>query len=287
MLNQNRLIAIGVVVVGVVVLLANSLFIVDQTHQALVLRFGEPIRQINTPRRPAPGLHVKVPFLENVVRFDKRNVALKTPQQEVLTSDQSRIVVDAFLRYRISDPLAFYRAFRTEAGAQASLGDLTRSVMRETLGRASSTEIISGRRAALMQTIETDLARRAIASRFGIEVLDVRMRRADLPEQNQEAVYARMQSDRQREAQALKAQGEAEAQRIRAEAQKQGDTIRGEGDAARAKAFADSFGKDANFAAFYRSMQAYEASMANGETTLVLSPDSEFFRYFRQGGGGR
>jgi modulator of FtsH protease HflC len=283
--NRNILIVVGVVVGALIILLANSLYIVDQTTQALVLRLGEPVRMVNTPRRAAPGLYVKAPFLEEVVRFDKRNMALKTPQQEILTSDQGRMVVDAFVRYRISDPLSFFRAFRGNTNPTDALGNLTRSALREALGRATTTDIISGQRGALMQQIESDVARRTRLSRYGVEILDVRLRRADLPKENQEAVYRRMQSDRQREAQTLRAQGEAEATRIRAESQKLGDTIRGEGDAARAKVYAESFGRDPNFAAFYRSMQAYEAALANGETTLVLSPDSDFFKYFSRGPG--
>lgn len=283
--NRNQMAVLGLAAAALLFVLSNALYTIDQTTQALVLRLGEPIRTVNTPRRPSPGLHIKAPFLEQVVRFEKRNVALETPSQEIITADQGRIVVDAFVRYRISDPLAFYRALRDPLTASDRLGRLTNSALREALGRATTPEIVSGRRSELMQAIEVDVARRAQASRYGVEILDLRIRRADYPEANREAVYRRMQSDRQREAQTLRATGEREAARIRADAQKLGDTLRGEGDAARAKIFAESFGKDANFAAFYRSMQAYEASMANGQTTLVLSPDSEFFRYFSRGAG--
>ena len=285
-LSKGRLIALGAIALGVIVLFSNTFYVVDQRTQALVLRLGDPVRVVNTPRFPSPGLHIKTPFLEEVVRFDKRNLALQTQPEEIIASDQGRLVVDAFVRYRIADPLQFYRALRDEATATDRLERLTNSSLREALGRATTPEIISGRRAALMQQIEADVARRAAASRYGVEVLDLRIWRADLPEANRDAVYRRMASDRQREAATLRATGEREAARIRADATKLGDTIRGEGDAERAKIFADSFGKDASFAAFFRSMQAYEASLGQGDTTMVLSPDSAFFRYFSKGGGG-
>ncbi len=284
-MNRNTLVAAGIAVAAVLFLLSNALYVVDQTTQVLVLRLGEPVRMVNTPKRPAPGLHVKTPFVEQIVRFDKRNIALEIQPQEIFAADQGRIVVDAFVRYRINDPRAFYRALRDQNTANNRIGSLTQSAMRETLGRSTTSDIISGRRAALMQAIEDDIARQALASRYGVEILDLRLRRADLPDENRDAVYQRMQSDRQREAQVLRATGEREATRIRSEAENLGNTIRGEGDAARARIYAESFGKDPSFAAFYRSMAAYEQTMANGETTLVLSPDSEFFRYFSRGPG--
>jgi len=285
MRNRNQWAVLGVAGAAVLFVLANAVYVVDQTTQALVLRLGQPVRMVNTPRRPAPGLHMKTPFVEQIVRFEKRNIALENPPQEIFAADQGRIVVDSFVRYRIADPLAFYRALRDPTTAANRLGAVSQASVRETLGRSTTSDIISARRGALMETVKQDIARQAAESRFGVEILDVKLRRADLPEENQEAVYRRMQSDRQREAQTLRATGEREAQRIRSEAQKLGDTVRGEGDAARAKIYADSFGKDASFAAFYRSMSAYEQTLANGETTMVLSPDSEFFRYFSKGPG--
>jgi modulator of FtsH protease HflC len=285
-LTKGRLIAFGAIALGVLILISNTFYVIDQRTQALVLRLGNPVRVVNTPRLPAPGLHIKTPFLEEVVRFDKRNLALQTAPEEIIASDQGRLVVDAFVRYRIADPLQFYRALRDQTTATDRLERLTNSALREALGRATTPEIISGRRAALMQQIELDVARRAATSRYGIEVLDLRIWHADLPEANRDAVYRRMASDRQREAATLRATGEREAARIRADATKLGDTIRGEGDAERAKIFAESFGKDPSFAAFFRSMQAYESSLAQGDTTMVLSPDSAFFRYFSKGGGG-
>jgi membrane protease subunit HflC len=288
-----------IVAVGAVVVLANTLFIVDQREQALVLRFGEPVRVINAPGRPGAGLNAKLPFWENVVKFDRRNLSLESQQEEIITADQQRLVVDAFVRYRISDPLAFYRTLRDERTAADRIERLTNSSLRQVLGSAQQTEIISGRRGQLMLQTRQDVARRALASRFGIQVIDVRIRRADFPANNEEAVYRRMQTSRQQEAARIRAEGEQQKREIiaqadrevtvtLAQAREQGETLRGQGDAQRTRIFAQSFGRDPSFAAFWRSMQAYEASLGQGDTTMVLSPDSAFFRYFERGpSGGR
>ncbi|MGA0607494.1 protease modulator HflC [Phenylobacterium sp. VNQ135] len=282
---------------GILVVLANTLFIVDQREQALVLRFGEPVRVINAPGRPGAGLNAKLPFWENVIKFDRRNLALESQQEEIITADQQRLVVDAFVRYRISDPLAFYRSLRDERTATDRIERLVNSSLRQVLGSAPQTEIISGGRGRLMQLARVDVARRAQASRFGIQVIDVRIRRADLPDENQPNVFRRMQTSRQQDAARIRAEGEQQKREIiaqadrevtvtLAQAQEQGETIRGEGDAQRTRIFAQSFGRDPSFAAFWRSMQAYEASLAQGDTTMVLSPDSAFFRYFERGPSG-
>lgn len=288
-----------IVAVGAVVVLANTLFIVDQREQAIVLRFGEPVRVINAPGRPGAGLNAKLPFWENVVKFDRRNLSLESQQEEIITADQQRLVVDAFVRYRISDPLAFYRTLRDERTAADRIERLTNSSLRQVLGSAQQTEIISGRRGQLMLQTRQDVARRAEASRFGIQVIDVRIRRADFPANNEEAVYRRMQTSRQQEAARIRAEGEQQKREIiaqadrevtitLAQAREQGETLRGQGDAQRTRIFAQSFGRDPSFAAFWRSMQAYEASLGQGDTTMVLSPDSAFFRYFERGpSGGR
>lgn len=294
---SRRLWTYLIVGIGALVVLANTLFVVDQREQAIVLRFGEPVRVVNAPGRPGAGLNAKLPFWENVIKFDRRNLALESQQEEIITADQQRLVVDAFVRYRISDPLAFYRSLRDERTATDRIERLVNSSLRQVLGSAPQSEIISGGRGRLMQLARQDVARRAAASRFGIEVIDVRIRRADLPDENQPNVFRRMQTSRQQEAARIRAQGEQQKREIiasadrevtitLAQAQEQGETVRGEGDAMRTRIFAQSFGRDPSFAAFWRSMQAYEASLGQGDTTMVLSPNSAFFRYFERGPSG-
>ena len=298
-MTSRRLTTYAVIAIGVLIVLANTLFVVDQRQQAIVVRLGEPVRVIHAPPGAAgAGLNFKTPFMENVIKFDRRNLALEADQEEVLTSDQQRLVVDAFLRYRISDPLQYYRTLRDERTAQDRLERLVNSSVRQVLGSASATDVISGRRALLMQQSKVDVERRAKASRLGIEVIDVRIKRADLPANNQASVYRRMQTQRQQIAAQTRAQGEQQKREIiagadkdvaitLATAQQEGETTRGEGDALRTRIFAQAFGKDPSFAAFYRSMQAYEAGIGQGDATLVLSPDSAFFRYFERGPTGR
>jgi len=297
-MNSRRFTVYVVIVIGLLILLGNTLFVVDQREQAIVVRLGEPVRVVNAPPgQTGAGLNVKTPFLENVIKFERRNLALEADQEEVLTSDQQRLVVDAFLRYRISDPLQYYRTLRDERTAQDRLERLVNSSLRQVLGTASATDVISGRRALLMQQSKVDVERRAKASRLGIEVIDVRIKRADLPANNQASVYRRMQTQRQQIAAQTRAQGEQQKREIiaaadkevaitLATAQQEGETTRGEGDALRTRIFAQSFGKDPGFAAFYRSMQAYEQGIGQGDSTLVLSPDSAFFKYFQNGPSG-
>ena len=278
---------------GVIFVLFNTLFIVDQREQVVVVRFGDPVRVINANGKAA-GLNVKTPFLEQLIRFDRRNIALEADKEEIITSLQERLVVDAFVRYRIDEPLQFYRTLRDERIATDRIERLVNSSLRQVLGSATAADIISGRRAQLMQAAKIDVDRRAKASRLGIHVIDLRIRRADLPEQNRQAVFRRMSTSRQQEAARVRALGEQQKREIMAGANKEvaitlatarqtSGQITGEGDAVRTRIFAQSFGRDPNFAAFFRSMQAYEQSLANGETTLVLSPDSAFFRYFERG----
>jgi membrane protease subunit HflC len=286
-----------IVGIGALVVLANTLFVVDQREQAIVVRFGEPVRVINAPGRPGAGLNAKLPFWENVIKFDRRNLALESQQEEINTSDRQRLVVDAFVRYRISDPLAFYRTLRDERTAADRIERLVDSSLRQVLGSVPQADILSTRRSQLMQLTRNDVARRAQASRLGIEVIDVRIRRADYPTQNQAYVFRRMQTSLQQEAARIRAEGEQQKREIiaqadaevtvtLAQAQELGETTRGEGDALRTRIFAQSFGRDPSFAAFWRSMQAYEASLGQGDTTMVLSPDSAFFRYFERGPSG-
>jgi membrane protease subunit HflC len=262
-----------------------ALFTVYQTKQALVVRFGEPVRIITEP-----GLYVKArPFIDNVITVDNRILDLENPAQEVFASDQRRLVVDAFARYKITDVLAFYKTVNNIDSANARLSSLLTAALRRVLGEVTLLQVVRDDRAALMGRVRDQLDREARA--FGIEVVDVRIRRADLPEQNSQAVYARMQTERQRQAASIRGEGSQKSQEIRAkadrdvtvlvaEAQSRAEQIRGEGDAERNRIFAEAYGKDPDFFAFYRSMQAYEAGLRSGDTRLVLRPDSDFFKYF-------
>lgn len=297
---SSRAFAYGALAAVALTVLLQTFYVVDQREQAIVVQFGDPVRVVNAPGRNEAGLNFKVPFVEQVIKLDRRNIALESDQEEVITAGQERLVVDAFIRYRISDPLQFYRTLRDETTAADRIERLVNSSLRQVLGSASSTDIISGRRAQLMQQARLDVDQRAKASRLGIQVIDLRIKRADLPAQNREAVFRRMATSRQQVAEQLRAQGEQRRREIMAEADKevaitlatareQSGQIIGQGDAQRTRIFAQSFGKDPSFAAFFRSMQAYEQSFADGQTTMVLSPDSAFFRYFERGptGGAR
>jgi membrane protease subunit HflC len=266
-----------------------ALFIVHQNEQALVLEFGKPKRVINEP-----GLHWKIPVVETVDYFDKRILDLDTQPQEVTASDQKRIVVDAFARYRIVDPLRFYQTVRDERNVKSRLGPIVESSIRRVLGATTFQNVVRDRREELMQRIAQQV--NSEGKEFGLEVVDVRIKRADLPEQNSKNIFDRMRAERQREAAEFRAEGAAAGNRIRAtadreatvikaEATKKGELLRGEGDAERNRIFADAFGKDPDFFAFYRSMQAYEAGIKAGDTRMLLSPDSEFFRYFNSATG--
>ena len=262
----------------------SALFTVYETRQAIVIRLGNPIRVVTEP-----GLHFKAPFIDNVVYVDKRILDLENPAQEIIASDQKRLVVDAFARYKIVDPLRFYQAIGTVPAANSQLATLLNAALRRVLGESSFQSVVRDERDELMRRIREQLDREA--QRYGINVVDVRIRRADLPDANSQAVYQRMQTERQREAAEFRAQGSQRAQEIRsradrevtvllAEANAKGEQIRGEGDATRNRIFAEAYSKDPDFFAFYRSMQAYESGLGNNDTRMVLKPDSEFFRYF-------
>ena len=267
----------------------SSLFTVYQTRLALVVRLGQPVRVVTEP-----GLNFKVPLIDSVIYVDKRILDLENAAQEVIASDQKRLVVDAFARYKINDALKFYQAVGSIEGANSRLSTLLNAALRRVLGEATLTHVVRDERAALMARVREQLDREAAA--FGITIVDVRIRRADLPEQNSQAVYQRMQTERQREAAEFRANGSQRKQEIQAradrdvtvllaDAQARGDTIRGEGEAERNRIFADAFGKDPDFFAFYRSMQAYESGLRHNDTRMVLKPDSEFFRYFADPAG--
>ena len=267
----------------------STLFTVYQTRLALVVRLGQPVRVVTEP-----GLNFKFPLIDNVIYVDKRILDLENPAQEVIASDQKRLVVDAFARYRINDALKFYQAVGSVEGANSRLSTLLNAALRRVLGESTLTHVVRDERAALMARVREQLDREA--SNFGITVVDVRIRRADLPEQNSQAVYQRMQTERQREAAEFRANGSQRKQEIQAradrdvtvlvaETQAKADTIRGEGDAERNRIFAEAFGKDPDFFAFYRSMQAYEAGLRPNDTRMVIKPDSDFFRYFADPAG--
>jgi len=272
-----------ILVVGVIGFL--SVFTVQQTESALVLQLGEPKREITVP-----GLHFKIPIIQNVIKIDNRILHLDAAPAEVIASDQKRLVVDAYLRYQITDPLLFFQAVTTETAANIRLQSLLESALRETLGTQPLNAIISGQRLALMETVTQITSGQAAG--LGITVIDVRIKRADLPEDNSVAVYQRMRTGREQEARQIRAEGAEAALRTRAEADRQvtvilanakrdSEILRGEGDAIAIKLFADAFGQDIEFFSFYRSMQAYRTALGDDDTTMVLSPDSDFFRFFR------
>lgn len=269
--------------------LFSSVFIVQQTQYALVLRFGAVQAEIRDP-----GMHFKVPLIDNVTYFDKRVLDLDLPVQTVLSADRQNLEVDAFTRYRIVDPLKFYQAVNSIAVANQRLASFTNSAMRNILASASRDAIVRTERAHLMNRIQEDVNKQA--RNIGIEMIDVRLTRVDLPAANSQAVYQRMRTEREREAADLRANGEQRAQTIRAkaerdatviraEANRQAEELRGQGDADKNRILAEAFGQDPEFFTFYRSMQAYEAGLKSGDTRLVLSPDSEFFRYFNDSSG--
>jgi len=270
-----------------------SAFIVHQNEQALVLRFGEPKRVVNEP-----GLNWKVPFLDTVDFFDKRILDLDTASQEVTASDQKRLVVDAFARYRITNPLLFFQTIRDERNVRSRLEPIIVSSLRRVLGSSTFQDVVRDRREQLMRRIAQLVNEEG--KEFGLEVVDVRIKRADLPDQNSKNIYDRMRAERQREAQEFRAQGTAEKNRIqanadrevtiiKADANRKSEQIRGEGDGERNRIFAEAFGRDPDFFAFYRSMQSYEQALKSGDTRFVISPESdkfrEYFKYFSDPAG--
>ena len=269
---------------------SGSLFTVNQTQQALVLQFGEPKRTIQKP-----GLAFKLPFIQDVTYYEKRVLSL-IPQdaEEVILSDQKRLQVDAYARYQIEDPLLFYQTVRNELGARGRLEAIIDSSVRRALGRETLASILTGQRNDITRSIGEEV--NASVSSLGIKIIDVRLRRADYPAATSQNIFNRMKSEREREAKEFRATGEEEAQKIRAdaektrtviisEAQREAQETRGAGDGKAIEIYADSFGQDADFFAFYRSMEAYRKSMNNNDTSLVLSPDSSFFRFFKDKNG--
>lgn len=286
--RTTTLIAGGIVAIAVL-LTVSGMFILDQTQQALVMRLGAWRATLTEP-----GLHFKIPLIEDVVLYDKRLLALVTPEEQVLLGDQKRIVVDTFTRYRIDDPLKFYQAVRTETNARNQLAAIVQSSMRRVMGTVKMPSILSDDRATIMHTILGDVAENA--KPLGLDIVDVRIRRTDLPDETSQAIYDRMKSERERQAKQLRAQGYERAQEIRgkadrdrtvilAEAQRQSQILRGEGDAESNRIYGEAFGQDPQFFAFYRSLQAYKTTIGEG-TTLVLSPDNDFLKYLSYGPSG-
>ncbi|HEY3677942.1 MAG TPA: protease modulator HflC [Bradyrhizobium sp.] len=267
----------------------SSVFTVDQTEQALVVRLGKPVDVVTDP-----GLHFKAPFIDTVIDIDKRILDLENPSQEIIASDQKRLVVDAFARYRIKTPLRFYQSVGSIQAANVQLTTILNASLRRVLGEVTFIQVVRDEREALMGRIREQVDKEADA--YGIQVVDVRIRRADLPEQNSQAVYQRMQTERQREAAEFRAQGGQKAQEIRsnadreatvivAEANSKAEQIRGDGDGERNRLFAEAYGKDPDFFAFYRSMTAYEHGLRSNDTRFLLRPDSNFFKYFNSPSG--
>jgi membrane protease subunit HflC len=275
---------IAFLILVALVLAYSTLFTVYQTRQAIVVRFGQPVRVVTEP-----GLNFKWPLIDGVIHIDNRILDIESPAQEVIASDQKRLVVDAFARYKVTKPLLFYQTVGSVEGGNARLLTLLNSALRRVLGESTLTQVVRDQREQLMARVREQLENEAQA--FGIAVVDVRIRRADLPEQNSQAVYQRMQTERQQEAAQIRAQGSQRSSEIRARADRdvtvliadatsKSEQVRGEGDAERNRIFAEAYGKDVDFFAFYRAMQAYEAGLRHTDTRMVLKPDSDFFRFF-------
>lgn len=266
-----------------------SLFTVHQTERAMVLQLGSVQKEISEP-----GLHFKIPFVQNVVYFDKKLLEVDVPSREILIAGKKRIIIDAFARYKITEPLKFYQNIGSRLQFDSRLFDFVNASFREVLSGASLDDIVKDKRKELMSEV-TKIVKQKVQP-FGVDVIDVRLKRADLPQQLEQNVYTRMKRERQQEAATYRAEGEEASIKIRAEADrtvielkaqatKKSEIIRGEGDAERNSVFAEAFNRDPKFFAFYRSMQAYEKGLASGDTRLVITPNSEFFRFFNKPSG--
>jgi len=266
-----------------------AVFTVPQWMQAMVVQLGEPVRVVQEP-----GLYWKIPFVQQVTYFDRRLLDYDAASKDILTIDKQQLSVDNYSRWRIADPLQFYRTVRDERGAQSRLDDIVYSDLRETLGRHTLRDIVSDKRDQLMADVTARSAEKAKV--YGIEIVDVRIKRADLPEKNEQTVFGRMRSERERQAKKFRAEGDEEARKIRSESDKQvqilladatqqAQVIRGEGDANATRIFAEAYGRDPDFYAFQRTLEAYRSALASG-TTVILSPKSEFFRFLERAESG-
>ncbi len=265
-------------------ILGSSMFTVDQRQQVLILQFGEPMRLITTP-----GIKFKIPLMQDALFFDKRIIDLNAAEEEVIASDQKRLIINAFAKYRITDPLKFYTTVRTNFGLESKLSGILDSSLRQVIGEVTLSELLTENRGNIMAEIKEIVSEESKI--FGIEIIDVRIMRADLPKENSDAIFARMQTEREKEAREIRAKGAEEAAKIRAEADKQktiiiaeakkkSDLNRGKGESEANRVYANSYGRDAEFADFYRSMNAYKQALQPEKTTMVIAPDSEFFKYF-------
>ncbi len=283
-MSRRALLFLGILVIVAGIVASSAAFTVHQASQAIVLQFGDPKRVVTEA-----GLHWKMPFIQNVLYYEKRVLNLDPPVESILLSDQKRLLVDAFARYRITNALEFFKTVRTEGGVRQRLSPIVNASLRGVLGNTTLASVLSGERAEIMLEIRETVNREA--GRFGIEVVDVRIGRADFPEQISQDVYARMRSEREREAAEFRAQGFEQAQRIRAsadreatvilaEAKRESEIERGKGEGIRTRTLNDAYGQDQDFFNFYRSMQAYTESLSGDSTYMVLSPDSEFFDFF-------
>lgn len=290
-MNRKLLISGGVLLAALLFVVLDSLFVVEQYEQVIVRQFGAPVRVIQTP-----GLKAKVPFVQDIVYLDSRLLDIDLPPEQVIMTDQKRLDVDTFTRYRISEPLVFFQALGNEDNARSRLREIISSALRRVLGNISMISLLSAERAQIMKDIQAQVD--AETRPFGITLVDVRIRRADLPEETSQAIYDRMKSEREREARENRAQGQELAAQIRsradrektvilAEAQKRAQIERGEGDATASKLYADAYSRDPQFFNFFRSLQSYRTALGDKDTTLVLSPDSDFFRYWESASGGR
>jgi len=281
-MKLNKFLLPVIAIVGFAIYL--SVFVVKEINQAIVLQFGDPKKVI-----VEPGIQFKIPFIQNVVFLDRRILNLDAPPEEVIASDQKRLIVDAYARFKIVDPLKFYISVGDERVARSRLSTIINSRIRSVLGKQSLATLLSEDRTKQMAIIQEGV--NIEAKNFGIQIIDVRIKRADLPQANSEAIYKRMQTEREREAKEFRAKGaemavtitstaDKEVTVILANAKKQSEIMKGEGDGQRNKIFAEAFGKDPEFFAFYRAMQAYEKALIGGDTSLILSPDSDFFKFF-------
>ncbi|MFZ9180362.1 MAG: protease modulator HflC [Rickettsiales bacterium] len=266
------------------IILQGSLFTVDQRQQVLILQFGEPIRVINTP-----GIKFKLPFIQNNIFFEKRIIDLSLPEQEVIASDQKRLIINAYTKFQITDPLKFYTTVGSSFGLSNKLSGILDSSLRQVIGEVNLNELLTENRGDIMKKIKEAVGNSSKI--FGINIIDVRIMRADLPKENSDAIYARMQTEREKEAREIRAKGAEEADKIRAEANKQrtiiiaeakknADIVRGNGESQANKIYASSLGKDPEFADFYRSMSAYKVALGNNNTKMIISQDNNFFKYF-------
>ena len=287
-MSDKALKILGPIIIVLGFLLYSTLFVVSEVQQAIVLQFGDPKRIVQKA-----GLNFKIPLIQNTVFLDTRILNLDAPPEEVIASDQKRLIVDAFARFQIKDPLQFYISVGNERVARSRLSTIVNARIRGVLGKEELATLVSKDRARLMDTITKNV--NTEAEKLGIKIIDVRIKRADLPQANSEAIYRRMQTEREREAKEFRAEGAEIAQTVRstadkevtiilAEANKKSQILKGEGDGERNKIFANAFGKDPSFFSFYRSMQSYEKSLVGKDTSLILSPDSDFFKYFGKSG---